>query len=257
MRYTQITTGTLIGAAALSLGVGSAAAQTDEALVLVDVVVVNDSGGTLDPTTVEFDHPDLAGGRTTGTDGNPDFTCLTSDSGECYIQSIPTGPGDLGVPPVDGYTVTVDCTVEQVPLLVSADTPPADPETPETPEDAETPEAPVEEAVSVLEAQRSLSTASGATWDADPLAEIFCVVTLDDIEPSTTVPPTTAPPTTAAPTTTPDTTPPVTEAPTTPAPAPEPTTVLPATGPSDNGVLAMVALLLIGAGSGIVRLARR
>lgn len=252
MRHTHIITGTLIGIAALSVGTGSTLAQTPEAIILVDVVVVNDNDGALDSTTVEFNHPDTSGGTGTGTDGTAGLECLTSDSGSCYIASIPIGVGELIVPPVDGYTTTIECRVDEIGAL--------DTEAPAESTDADNDDADASltaaEGEQELVAGLALSTASGATWDADDRAEIFCLVTLDDDAPTT--PTTTAPPTTAAPTTAPpETTPPVTEVPTTPAPAPAPTGILPSTGPSDNTMLALFALLLVLSGAGIVRFARR
>lgn len=216
------------------LGTPAFAYQTDEAIIVVDVMVVNDNGGTNDGTTVPFVHPALAGGTTTGMDSNTDVKCLTTDGGECYIQSIPVGAGEITVEPVPGYTITIECRTEG---------------TLNTDGGGE----PVED----LDAEVAAATASGSTWTADPNTEIFCTVMLDDDAPvdtttttaattttttTTTLPPTTIAPTTAAPTT---------------IPTPEPAVALPETGPSHVGWIGLVAVMFLALGTGTIRLARR
>jgi LPXTG-motif cell wall-anchored protein len=225
--------------AALLVGAGPAHAQSAEAVIVVDVMVVNDDGGTLDGTTVVFEHPALGGGVATGSDNNVDLKCLTTDGSECYITSIPTGPGELTVTPVDGYTVTVDCSIPE-PLVTIAEISDLNGD--------------------IVEAGTALGTASGSTWDVDTFEEVFCTVMLDD-NPETTT--TTAAPTTTT-TTTSTTTTSTTIAPTTaaptvppPPPVPAPDTVLPETGTSQSTWIALIGALALALGLGTVRLARR
>lgn len=215
--------------AVLLVGAAPALAQSDEAVIVVDVMVVNDDGGTLDGTTVVFEHPTPGGGTATGSDNNVDQKCLTTDGGECYIASIPTGPGELTVTPVDGYTITIDCILPE-PLGNVVDRNVAGGE--------------------IVEAGTALGTASGATWDADAFEEIFCTIMLDD-DPET--------PTTTTTTTTTTTVAPTTAAPTTPPPPsiPAPETVLPETGTSQTTWIALIGALALALGVGTVRLARR
>lgn len=212
-RFLVLSTTIAVAAAAAS----PVSAQSDpEGIVLVDVMVVNDNGGTNDGTAVPFSHEGLGGATSAGTDPDP-AKCLSSDGASCYIGSIPVGPGALDVPDVPGYTVTVDCV-----------------------------------------SGGGTSTATGATWDVAEFGEIFCVVMLDDVAPTTT----TAAPTTLAPTTTvAPTTPPTTVAATTPV-APPTTTAIPApalpeTGPRDTALIALLGFACIMLGAGTVRIARR
>jgi hypothetical protein len=74
MRLSTSVLGTLsiLGFAAIAVSSPTLALQTDEAIIIVDVMVVNDDGGTNDGTTFRFVHPILGGGTETGTDTNTD-----------------------------------------------------------------------------------------------------------------------------------------------------------------------------------------
>lgn len=223
--------------AAVSIGVGgTAAAQVDEAIVLVDVMVINDDGGTLDGTTVPFVHTALGGGTTGGTDNDVDFKCLTSDGTNCYIMAIPTGAGELTVDPVDGYTTTITCTSDFGASTVSGATWDA---------------ASLGEIFCVVMLDDDAPTAvTTTTTTTTTLPE----TTTTAPETTTTVPETTT--TVAATTTAPAATvaPATTTAPTT---MPTPVMELPETGPTDSSTLAVVAIALMALGGGTLRIARR
>lgn len=171
-----------LGAAAGVLGLTTlavaptASAQPVPGIIIVDVMIVNDDGGTLTNPDVTFTHTNGANALVDGTDPNV-IKCLTSDGGECYINSAPIGPGVLTVPAVPGYTVAITCTTpasnERFALRTDAPT--------------------------------------SADFTGVEFGEIFCVILLDDEAPTDTTTTTTttttlAPTTTVAPTTAPSTT---------------------------------------------------
>ena len=197
-------------------------AQAIPGIVLIDVMIINDDGGSLTNPEVGFSHTNNTGQdtETSGTDDDP-VKCLSSDAPNCHIADGPIGPGSVTVPPIDGYTIDIQCVAEFPP-----------------------------------------STATGATFDLADGGEVYCVVMLDDIEPTvptsstTTTTTTTTPTTTIAPTTTlaPTTT---AAPPTAPPSTPDPTTELPSTGLDDTGTLTLVAFALLVAGIAATGLTRR
>lgn len=158
-----------------------ASAQAVPGIVIIDVMIVNDDGGTLTNPEVGFSHTNDSGQQTvtSGTDDDP-AKCLTSDGATCHIGTGPIGPGSVIVPPVEGYTISTQCVSQFAP-----------------------------------------TTASGATFDLAEAGEVLCVIMLDDIAPTAATTTTVAATTTLAPTTTaiPPTVAPVTVPPPTPAPA--------------------------------------
>lgn len=217
-------------AALVGFGAGqSVSAQSNEAVIVVDVMVVNDDGGTLDGTTVTFEHTAIGGGTTGGTDNDADTKCLTTDGGTCYIAAIPTGPGELTSAPVDGYTTTITCTSD---------------DGSSTTDGATWDTVTFGEIFCVVMLDDIAPTATTApTTTAAPTTTTTLPTT------TTTVAPTTAAPTTAAPTTAA----PVTAPATTTAPVME----LPETGGGDSTTLAWTAIALLALGAGSMRIARR
>ncbi len=222
--------------------------------LMVDVIVVNDDGGQLAIDAFRFQHPTASGDLTAGSDFDP-LICDTVGGDECYSREIPVGPGELSISVARSeYTITIECRVEDQPVQATADTQPTE----------------VDE--SALVAASAASTATGASWDADPFAAIFCLITADDIadDTTTTEPPATDPPATTIPDPAPTTVAPTTVAPTTVAPTvpapevpvttvPEPTPVaaLPETGPSNTGWITLAGLACVALGAGTIRFARR
>lgn len=102
-----IAVGGLIAATVPSI----AGAQAVPGIVLIDVMIVNDDGGTLTNPGAGFSHTNNAGGDTAGTDDDP-IKCLSSDGANCYIADGPIGPGSVSVPPIDGYTIDTQCVAQ-------------------------------------------------------------------------------------------------------------------------------------------------
>lgn len=184
--------------------------------LVVEKVVVNDDGGTA--TAADFTAEVYLDGEVLDLDGTCDA------NGDCLSVTLPVGEYRIGETGPAGYTPTVACSVTAEPDYAIGTTPP-----------------------NGLVDNEAIA-GDAALVEVVPNGEVTCVITNDDVAPTTT---TTAPTTTApAPTTTDAGGQPV--VPTTLAP------VLPPTGSStSNWVMAILAAGLLATGTTLVALRRR